>query len=290
MSLHRVSHPDERAVPPDRATPVGATERRGLRERVGEFLGRTCAPAVAAVSGLRQARTFHPRGLVFTGKAEAIVGGRFAALGALLEGTVLARCSAALWKHSTGDELSYKRFDVLGMALRFRGGREPITGVEAEAGDQDLLFATIRSPFTMLISPFTTDTSDYTRNRYWAVSPFAIEPRGARGMRSRERVELRLRPAHPMRVRGPRDGRLLEAVRAGRAAWWLEARETLTRRWHTIVRVTLEEPAELDQEALRFDPFRSGAGVVPVGTVHAIRRAAYSASQRARPDHDRDAR
>ncbi|MEO8183439.1 MAG: hypothetical protein ABI895_31785 [Deltaproteobacteria bacterium] len=40
---------------------------------------------------------------------------------------------------------------------------------------------------------------------------------------------------------------------------------------------------DLDQEALRFDPFRAGRGVTPVGFVHALRRATYLASQRARP-------
>jgi hypothetical protein len=278
MSLHVVPRPTDDRPTLDR-TPARAPIRmppapRGVRERIGEFLGRSWAPAITAISTAREARMFHPCGHVYSGRAEAIVGGAYAALAAQLEGHVLARCSAALWKHSTGHELSPRRFDVLGIALRFRRD-QPITDHQPSPGDQDLLFATIRSPFTMVISPFTTDTSDFAANRYFAVSPFAIL--------DGERVELRLRPAHPMKLEGPRDYRLWEAVRMGRAAWWLEARRTLTRHWHTIVRVTLEAPLDVDQEALRFDPFRTGAGVVPVGLVHAIRRAVYPASQRGRP-------
>jgi hypothetical protein len=42
---------------------------------------------------------------------------------------------------------------------------------------------------------------------------------------------------------------------------------------------------ELDQEALRFDPFRDGRGITPVGFVHSMRKLTYLASQRARPHH-----
>jgi hypothetical protein len=40
----------------------------------------------------------------------------------------------------------------------------------------------------------------------------------------------------------------------------------------------------LDREALRFDPFRSGRGVRPVGFVHSMREGTYLASQAARAD------
>jgi hypothetical protein len=56
-----------------------------------------------------------------------------------------------------------------------------------------------------------------------------------------------------------------------------------------VARIDLDQPVELDDRALRFDPFRSGAGIVPVGFVHAIRRAAYAASQHARAISERPA-
>jgi hypothetical protein len=40
---------------------------------------------------------------------------------------------------------------------------------------------------------------------------------------------------------------------------------------------------DLDQEALRFDPFRAGRGIVPVGFVQWVRRLTYASSQRLRP-------
>ena len=77
--------------------------------------------------------------------------------------------------------------------------------------------------------------------------------------------------------------RLLAAVAAHRAAWSFEVRETWTLRWHAVARIDLERPVVIDQAALQFDPFRAGLGIEPVGTVHAMRRAAYAASRAGRP-------
>ena len=203
---------------------------------------------------------FHPEGLVFGGRCEVLGTGRLGALGERLAGPVLARCSQALWRRET------EHLDVLGIALRFHPGLP-------EA--QDLLLATIRSPLTMPLAPLATDTGDFFGNDYFAVSPFDAGPAG--------RVKLRLRPLHSTPPGGSRRERLLAAVAAGHARWRLDARRTLSLRWRPVARITLDEPVDVDQEALRFDPFRAGAGLVPVGFVHAIRRVAYPASQRARP-------
>jgi hypothetical protein len=56
-------------------------------------------------------------------------------------------------------------------------------------------------------------------------------------------------------------------------------------RFKRVARLKLTGWLELDQEALRFDPFRNGRGLRPVGFVHAMRRATYAASQRHRPEH-----
>lgn len=253
-----------------RAATLGRAVARipdGLRERIGTAIGRLWAPATSAISHFRKARMFHPRGIAFSGRSEAIIGGAFANLGAQLEGRVLARYSGALWKKPV------EAFDVLGIGLRIRPGHGPDLTEDPAIDDQDLLFATIRSPLTMMLSPFTTDAHDFVTNRYWAVSPFAVH--------DHERVELRLVPVDPPKLEGSRDARLREAVAAGRAVWRLEARKTLTLHWHAVARITLE--LDIDQEVLRFDPFRVGCGVVPVGLVHSIRRAAYPASQEGRP-------
>lgn len=185
-------------------------------------------------------------------------------------GRVLVRCSAALWRGGR------EHLDVLGFALRIRRGDGPALDEAALPGDQDLLFATIRSPFTMPLSPLFTNASDFVDQRYWAVSPFATRA---------GRHELRLSPVDPpphAPLREPRASRLLAAVHAGRAVWSLEARRTLTLRWHPVARITLDRVTTLDQAALAFDPFRAGLGLQPVGVVHAIRRAAYAASRAGR--------
>ena len=253
-----------------------------VRERIGGAIGQVLAPAIAAVSRFRRARTFHPRGLTFIGRSEPMIGSAaghegsaaghrnnaFANLGADLGGQILARCSGALWKRPN------ERFDVLGIALRFRRSNRAFDA-RALPGDRDLLFATIRSPFTMLLSPFLTDAHDFMQNRFFAVAPFAVH--------GHDRVELRLEPIDPPNVHGARDDKLRAAVEQGRCAWWLEARKTLTREWHAVARITLERAIEIDQEALHFDAFRSDDRLKPVGVVHAIRRAVYTASQDARP-------
>lgn len=243
---------------------------QGLRERCGEAIGRLCAPSIYAIARLRGARTLHPEGRTFCGRASA-VDSPLGSIGEQLAGRVLARCSAAL------SRAGRERFDVLGMALRFRPGAGPPLDHTAALPDQDLLFATLSTPLALPLAPLLTDASDFVGNRYWGVSPFAVHEHG--------RIELRLSPIAP-ELPGPRPGsrdlRLRAAVDAGCAAWWLEARRTLTARWHRVARVALEQPTEIDERALRFDPFRTGCGLMPVGFVHAIRRAAYGASQRAR--------
>jgi hypothetical protein len=243
-----------------------------LRERIGDAIGRLWAPAITAISRVRQARIFHPEGLTFAGRVTPLdPGGDLDLLAKRFDGRVLARCSAALWR----DECEH--LDVLGFALRVRRGEGPELDELAHKGDQDLLFATIRSPFTMLLSPLFTDATDFLNNRYWAVSPFS-----AFG----SRYELRLSPIDPP-PRPPRHesraSRLLAAVRAQHAAWSLEVRKTWTLCWHPIARIDLDRHITIDQAVLQFDPFRAGLGLQPVGLVHAIRRAAYPASRAGRP-------
>lgn len=266
MQVHVENGVQGRASAPQRATPHAVV---GVREAIGEAIGRWIAPVVAAISRSRKARMFHPEGHTFTGRVVAAGEGAYAALGQRLAGRALVRLSPALWRNGV------EFFDVLGLALRARPGEGPALDHLAGPGDQDLLFATIRSPLTMVFSPFTTDASDFIGNTYWAVSPFAIG--------NQLRVELRLVPVDPKRTKGTRVDRLRAGVRSGHAIWRLEARRTLTLRWHPVAHLVVERETSIDQAALRFDPFRSGANIEPVGLVHAIRRAAYAASQVARP-------
>jgi hypothetical protein len=238
----------------------------GLRERLGDVTGETWAPAVAAISRLRAARMFHAHGLTFAGYS-AFVEGPFEELGRALTGRVLARFSPALWQ-------DFEHLDVLGLALRFRRGLGADLDEHPEPGDQDLLTATIRSPFTMLASPLFTDASDYAGNTYWAVSPFSLLGEGRALLRL---VPVARAPYQPL----PRNDRLFAALDSGHTIWWLQARRTLHLRWHNVVRIQLDHETDLDQDTLAFDPFRGA--LQPVGVVQWIRRAVYAASQHARP-------
>ncbi len=218
---------------------------------------------------------FHPVGNTFEGRIDGTATGRLAELGRRLDGRALARCSGALWKHPR------EHFDVLGIALRLRHDARPF-GSGLESGDQDLLFATIISPLTMPLSPLTTNAHDFLANIYYGVAPFAA----ARNLRVKLRLRPLVRPDPSASHEETRDDRLRIAVAAGRAIFALEARRTLTPTWYPLARVTLEREVVIDQQSLRFDPFHADAGLIPVGLVHAIRRAAYAASQQARPHDD----
>jgi len=231
----------------------------GIRESFGHAIGRSWAPVTAAVSALRRARMFHPEGIVCAGLVTCAADSRFAELGERLAGPVLARFSAALWRDHEGWP------DVLGVALRF--GR-----------DQDLLLASVRSPFTLALAPLATETEDFLANRYWAVSPFDVH--GIGRLKFRLEAEPGERP-----LAATRDARLVIAVEEGRANWRLDARPVFSPRYHPVARLHLQRVCEVDQAALRFDPFRAGRGIVPSGLVHAIRPAVYAGSQRARPAH-----
>lgn len=252
---HTVKVPPQEEVP--RADPLGS---------VGAALGWVIGPAFALVSRARRARTFHPRGVVL--RAEVTVEGAPTALGERLRGPALARFSNALWKSR------WEHLDVLGLALRFR--QSDAVSAAPDEGDQDLLFATIRRPWTMASSPFTTRVGDFLANRYFAVSPFDAPGFG--------RCYLRLTPLRTSSGRGPdREARLLDAVSDGDVRLALEVRRAWKSRWEPVAVVRVLEPAAVDQEALAFWPFRAGRGVEPRGFVHGLRRGVYTLSQRARP-------
>lgn len=236
------------------------------REALGDAVGTCWAPWIYRIARLRHGRMFHPEGLVFRGRVDPCSGGPFAAVGRSLGSSVLARFSGALWKHGR------ERLDVLGIALRF--SHVGVDSARPHAGDQDLLFATILSPLTMPLAPLMTHSHDFFANRYYAVAPFELP--------DRRRVKFRLTALeHPAHV-GSREQQLRSAVAIGAARFELSARATLTRRWHLVAHVVLEADLEFDQSELRFDPFRDGAEIMPVGFVHAIRRRAYAASQAVR--------
>lgn len=243
-------------------------------ERLGWWMGLALAPLVGSVSAARRSRMFHPSGLVCSASAEPIanLGPAAASVAERLAGPALVRWSSAWWK-------SGERIDVLGCAIRF--SRAPL-GPEPQPGDQDLLLATIQRPWSLPFAPWSTRFHDFLANAYFGVSPFEVPPLG--------RGEWRLVAENAAEPGGSRKERLAQAIAAGRAALLLEwapypgaLARPVPERFIPLLRIQLSGWLEIDQRALRFDPFRSGRGLQPVGLVHQMRRAAYRASQALRP-------
>jgi hypothetical protein len=250
--------------------------RRTLGHRLGTLCGWLVAPLFGLTSGLRRARTFHPRGPVFHARASRHVATPLALqeLADRFTGDVLVRFSGALWKNEPS-----LLPDVLGCALRLRRARRE--SALATADDQDLLFATIRRPWTMPLSPWTTDAHNYLANDYFAVSPFQSQE-------VTQPFYLRLHHVGSQPTRAnTRGARIAQAVRAGEVALDIEHSTRPFGPWQPLSQVRLERAAEFDGEALRFQPFRTGRGIQPYGFIHALRRGVYSISQLSRPTHER---
>lgn len=252
------------------------TAGKRMSYRLGVLTGWLIAPLFGLTSGVRRARTFHPRGPVFLAHVvrHPDVPPELHALADRLMGDALVRFSGALWKREP-------RWlpDVLGCALRFRRTRRETAS--ACPDDQDLLFATIRRPWTMPFSPWTTDVHNYLANDYFAVSPFECHE-------VTQPIYLRLHPsAWPRVYAETRGAKLAQAVRAGAVALDLECSTRPFGPWQPFAQVRLEREAEVDGEALRFQPYRTGRGVRPYGFIHALRVGVYTLSQQSRPRQSR---
>ena len=275
-------------------------------ERAGELLGTLAAPAFALSSALRRARTFHPRGDCADADVSVAdnVPRAHRALAERLAGNAFVRFSDALTKKRA------RWPDVLGCAIRF-GGEVDDPAVE---GDQDLLLATIKRPWTMPFSPFTTKVHDYLANDYFAVSPFSIvAPRAIAEGSKAPRVYFRLRPGSkepggvitidmstgpisalrastPRSRRSPaeqRRRRFERAIANGSAVFTLGISNGPWGPFAPLVRIQLVSIRHTEPASHPIDTFRSGRGIEPQGFVHALRRSVYGASQRARSVKER---
>ncbi|MDB4971159.1 MAG: hypothetical protein JWN44_6848 [Myxococcales bacterium] len=233
---------------------------------IGRAMGALLAPITGAVSAVRHARMFHPDGVIYQARVAPATATAMPEVAARLAGPALMRLSSAWWRGRK--ELP----DVLGVAIRFRRRAEP--SAEAEPGDQDLLLATIRHPWTMPFAPLSTHVHDFLANDYYGVSPFMLEGVGL--------VYLRAVPSPPRASEGGRAERLARAVADGAARFTLEAKRRGTSSWQPIVTIELIGPVTIDEQALRFWPYLTARGIEPRGFVHALRRAAYRSSQHAR--------
>jgi hypothetical protein len=224
-------------------------------------------------ASLRHARLFHPDGITYRAEVkECPARESLRPLAVRLAGPALVRLSSALWRGQR------EWPDVLGLAVRLRS-EETVTEQPSE-GDQDLLFATVRSAWTLGFAPLTTDTHDWLENDYYAVSPFQVSELG--------RAKLRITSSRADAPGDTRVEKLEAALHAGQARFTLEVfprRGEAAGRWHPLAELRLVEQVTLNPATLRFWPFRNGRGLQPVGFVHSLRIPTYRQSQQARALH-----
>jgi hypothetical protein len=244
--------------------PTSEDEMR-IREALGRIVGKLWAPFVTVGSLTRNARLFHPDGVLYWAHVQPIANdGMLGELAQRLEGPALVRLSSAWWRH----EKEWP--DILGIAIRFVDN-EKANASGSTSRDQDLLFATIRRTITLPLAPLSTDTHDFMANDYFALLPFEVEGIG--------RAKFRLLPMRLPKESGNRREKLEARIVAGTAVFRIEMKKALPgARWKEIASVEIREEAHIDQRTLVFDPFRTGRGIVPTGLIQMVRRATYPAS------------
>lgn len=248
-----------------------------LRAQASATLGAAAsvalAPPFAAMSALRKARVFHPRGVVV---AADVVPASVAwpRVAERLAGPAVVRLSPALHASPDGS------VDLLGCAIRLL---PPWEAASEQDATQDLLMVTSRSLVQLPLGLFTTRTADFLVNDYYSITPFEVDGIGVGYLRLRGGAPRAIRT---LRGRGDAVARLDALARAlgeDTAIMHLEMRgRGLGRTYEALADIRLRFLVDLDQEALAFSPFRTGRGIRPRGFINGLRRATYPASARAR--------
>lgn len=235
-----------------------------ISELIGFLLGYPLGLFFAAGSLLRNARFFHPRGLLFCAEIETLPDSPIS-----FPVYALVRFSGAWWKTREWP-------DVLGLTIRMSKNR--INSVTPGKSDQDLLLASFRRPWEMFFAPFTTEHHDFQDNSYYAISPFVINPGSV--------VDIMVEPTSGQRMSGTREEKILGNVMAGNVILRLLMKERKNKNWKMVAKIRVIEESGLDQEALRFHPFQSGCGIRPYGFLQYLRYGPYKMSQWVRPGRE----
>lgn len=242
--------------------------------RMGEILGLVAgavvAPVAAAGSFVRRGRIIHRHGVLYRAEVvpEATCGAELD-VGQRLAGPALVHFTSALWPL---DEA--RRPDVLGLSVRFRSDAAP--SALPAAGDQDLLFATVRRAWQLLPALLTTNVQSFLWEDYYALAKFDA---GELGLVKWRIITPRIPGSGASRAQG-----LEDAVKAGAAVLQLQVRSVRPGALYVpLARIRLLERVAVGEEALRFSPFRAGREIVPRGFLSSLRILPYAASQLARP-------
>lgn len=224
-------------------------------ELTGKILGYPLGLIPLVISFLRDARTFHPQGIVMSGRVNTVENSLFP-----LHPHVMIRFSGALWKKSTILP------DVLGIAIRF--SENQVKTPMPHQQDQDLLFATIRHPILTPVGPITTRYKRFQNNTFYAVSPFTYKEK---------KVKFKLTLENFKETDQGRNQNLLSNTESDASLrLWTKEKH---RPWKCIADINLMKVLSIDQQELCFNPFRTGLNIKPKGFVHHLRYAVYPMSQ-----------
>jgi len=277
--------------------------------RLGEDLSRPAAGIVPALFGftsgvIRNSRTFHPDGRVFSGTVRSLQPADpvLSRAAGQLAGSALMRIGMGVMKTGMPKWLTKLVPDAPSIATRFFTPSTPDEiRVQRHPGeDLDLLCTAGGERLWKLLLNLSTGgwnyglhRFDYFRNVYTADVPYRIEIEDG-GLD----VWIRLVPSPadipagvPPADDADREASLTRGV-AGHAAIRIEAQRTGDARapFVPIAEIRFEEELHLDQEALHFDPV-AGRGFAPHGFLTELRRSVYPASVHSRapskPERDR---
>ncbi len=262
-------------------------EDHWLARDIGEDI---LGPLFAHTSASSDARTFHPDGFYFEGTVTSLdPAGPLAKLAGRLVGSAVVRPSLGAHKAGTPDG----KFDIPGFTIRLTTTGAAI-GPNPEPGDENFTFlAGLKSLANLATAPFTENQFDYLDpgNTYYPAIAYRIAPSSATDSEPAQDISLRVvpeafTPSDATLVKpkngNQRDAKLKLAVQEHKAALRIEG-QVKGGQWTPLVRITMDKPITMDNEAFHYYPDLAGRGLIPQGVVNALRAELYPASQAARP-------
>lgn len=214
------------------------------------LLDAITAPAFRALSRLRRARTFHPRGVAYEATWMPSPDSPLPTEDPLRIGE-----RTALVRVSRGAGLPSPLPDILGVAVK-------VLDVHGPGRDQDLLLASVASDgmASWLLAPATT----FADTVFSTVLPYDVN-----GFRTAVVADVQGEPSTS--VDGPD------------LAVEIDIELSLEDPDAQLATVTLTRRVSADvARDLRFDPWHTGASLQPTGRLNRLRRPAYEASQEGR--------
>ncbi|MFN2525818.1 MAG: hypothetical protein ABR505_06085 [Actinomycetota bacterium] len=224
---------------------------------LGSPLLGVSAATFAALSALRRNRVFHPVGEAYMASLQVLAGDRLG---------IPNGAHRAVVRFSRGAGLPEPLPDVLGLAIK-------IPAYGRDSSDQDFLLASSAgSPLTRnLLVP----TRSFFTCTYSSVLPYRIgDDNIVVGARAVEGLARRRGDFGGLRSAADQEELHFDLLIASMAG-----------AWEPIGSLHVQEQCSQQvSRGLRFNPWNTNQALQPAGVLNRMRRAAYTASQEARPD------